>query len=428
MSDQDWLRLDNAAKIYPASDNDVTPAVFRVSVRLRERIRVQAMQASLDAIVARTPYYQVFLRKGFFWYFLQRHDRSLRLEPWPQTLLSQISLHRRQEQLIHVYVRGGTIAADFSHVLTDGYGAMRFLGSVVVNYLSRIGKHIDPGDHLLRPGDEIPVSEYEDAFQELYRPGVPKAPDLKPAYHVGGIPLLRGYRSTTGTMPLRSALATAKSFGGTLTEYIVSAYIQSIKAVHDEQQAHLIKPKHHLIRIEVPVNMRRLHPSQTMRNFSLFVSPGIDLRLGDWSFEEIHKRVHHEMGMQVQPQELAQQIARNVGGERSRFVQIIPRAIKDAYLGYLRRTIGDRTYSGVVSNLGRFLLPDEAAEHVEEVGFLLGANTAYKTNCSVISFADRLSVTFGSVIQNRAIERGVFRRLAADGIPVTISESGNEEM
>ena len=43
------------------------------------------------------------------------------------------------------------------------------------------------------------------------------------------------------------------------------------------------------MRIEVPVNMRNKLPSRTMRNFSLFVLPEIDVRLGTYTFEEILK-------------------------------------------------------------------------------------------------------------------------------------------
>ncbi|MFW5683786.1 MAG: hypothetical protein ACOC1I_02955 [Spirochaetota bacterium] len=133
--------------------------------------------------------------------------------------------------------------------------------------------------------------------------------------------------------------------------------------------------------------------------------------------EEALARAGHAL-VKVNPR----QVARNVGGERVMFVRLIPRAIKDAYLGHLKRTIGDRSYSGVVSNLGRFLLPDEAKPFVASVGFALGPNIAYKTGCSVVSFDHDLYVTFGSVIHNRAVERSVFRRFAADGINVIVSE------
>ncbi|MFW5783746.1 MAG: hypothetical protein ACOCY8_04435, partial [Spirochaetota bacterium] len=306
--------------------------------------------------------------------------------------------------------------------LTDGYGGMRFLGSVVVEYLRLLGENVERGAHLLDPGAPVPPEEYEDSFQKLYRPGVPKAPDLEPAYHVGGIPYVRGYRTVTGRMPVAEALSVAKGYRVTLTEYVVAAYMESIKAIHDQQAEGVIKPRHSIVRIEVPVNMRRHYESTTMRNFSLFVSPEIDLRLGEWEFETIVRRVHNEMNIQVDKNELVRQVARNVGGERVMFVRLIPRAIKDAYLGHLKRTIGDRSYSGVVSNLGRFLLPDEAKPFVASVGFALGPNIAYKTGCSVVSFDHDLYVTFGSVIHNRAVERSVFRRFAADGINVIVSE------
>jgi len=420
--DDDWLRLDNAAKIYPPAHSDATPAVFRVSVTLREPVRIAELQEALDRLLDRVPYYQVHLKRGFFWYYLQRHSRYPRIRPLPRQPLTQISLNRTDEQLLHVYAREGTVAADFSHVLTDGYGAMRFLGSLIVEYLRLIGADVSPGSLLMDPESSVPHEEYEDAFQRLYRPGVPKAPDLEPAYHVGGMPSVRGYRTVTGRLPVADALATAKRYGATLTEYIVSLYMDSIKSVYEHQAEGLFKPRSKIIRIEVPVNMRRLYPSQTMRNFSLFVSPEIDLRLGDWQLESIVRRVHHEMNIQVEPTELARQIARNVGGERNRFVRVVPRVLKDAYLGYLHRTIGDRSYSGVVSNLGRFILPDEARPYVKSVGFVLGPNTSYKTGCAVASYADELYVTFGSVIQNRAVERGFFRALVRDGLNVIVSE------
>ena len=418
----DWLRLDNAAKIYPASHNDATPAVFRISVTLREPIHVRELQEALDAMLERVPYYRVHLKRGFFWYYLQRHSNRIRVRPIPHHSLTEILLRRQDEQLLHVYARRGTVAVDFSHVLTDGYGGMRFVGSLIVEYLRRLGEKVEPGPHLMDPREPVPPDEYEDAFQALYRQEVPKARRLDPAYHIGGIPSITGYRTVTGRTAVTPALETARRYGVTLTVYLVAAYMSAIKRIYDQQSEGMIKPRRKIIRIEVPVNLRRLHPSRSMRNFSLFVSPEIDLRLGDWSFERIVRRVHHEMNIQLDPAELDRQIARNVGGERSAFVRVVPRVIKDAFLSHVRRTIGDRSYSGVVSNLGRFILPDELEPYVESVGVLLGPNTAYKTGCGVVSYADQLSITIGSVIQNRTFEREFFRRLAADGLRLVMTE------
>ncbi len=419
--EQAWLKLDNAAKIYPAAGKKATPPVFRISVTLRNPIRVSALTASLQRLIDRTPYYQMFIRRGFFWYFLERHKQYPHVEKMPEEPISEISLRKGSQQLIRVFARRATIAIDFSHVLADGYGGMVFTASLITDYLRELGHDIPVPDHLLDPGSAVAPEEYEDAYQSIYRKETSKAENQRPAYHIGGSPS-GGYRTITGTLPVADVLSAAKRHGATLTEYIVAAKMYAIKGIYDEQKQSRIPPRNSIVRIEVPVNMRKLFPSRTMRNFSLFVAPEIDLGLGDYSFEEIVKGVHHQMNIQVERNQLLRQIARNVGGEKSRLVRLIPRGIKYAYLSHLRRTIGNRTHSGVVSNLGRFSLPAGAEAHVDSVGFVLGANDAYKVACSVVSFRDDLFLTIGSVLENRALERGFFRQFVRDGLPVTISE------
>ncbi len=71
-------------------------------------------------------------------------------------------------------------------------------------------------------------------------------------------------------------------------------------------------------------NMRRFYPSVTMRNFSLYVSPEADMRLGPYSLEELVQRVHHSMQMEVDRRELSRQITRNVGAELRPVVRATP--------------------------------------------------------------------------------------------------------
>ena len=53
---EDWFRLDNAAKIYPASHSDTSPEIFRLSMTLAEPIRVSALQEAMARIIRRCPY------------------------------------------------------------------------------------------------------------------------------------------------------------------------------------------------------------------------------------------------------------------------------------------------------------------------------------------------------------------------------------
>ena len=66
-----WLRLDNAAKIYPAARSRHWSTVFRQSVTLTEPVDVPVLQCALEVCVARFPSIAARLRKGAFWYYLQ---------------------------------------------------------------------------------------------------------------------------------------------------------------------------------------------------------------------------------------------------------------------------------------------------------------------------------------------------------------------
>ena len=52
MADQTWMKLDNAAKIYPAAKRRNWMALFRMSARLTEPVDPVTLRAALDAAAA----------------------------------------------------------------------------------------------------------------------------------------------------------------------------------------------------------------------------------------------------------------------------------------------------------------------------------------------------------------------------------------
>ena len=71
-----WLRLDNAATIYPAAKNRVWDASFRVGVVLKEEVDGELLQKAMDDIFNKIPNYKVQLRMGLFWYYFERMQRT----------------------------------------------------------------------------------------------------------------------------------------------------------------------------------------------------------------------------------------------------------------------------------------------------------------------------------------------------------------
>jgi hypothetical protein len=417
---RDWLTLDNAARIYPSSLSAWSPDVYRLSATLREPIRVAVLAAALRTVFPRFPYFQVQLRRGLFWYYLQRDDLIPDLEPLRSVPVSVQPGTGGGGHLLRVQAREAMIAVDFSHVLTDGSGAIRFLGTLVTEYLRRRGVAVVDWSPFCDPAEPPAPGEFEDAYVRYYDRRLAGPPRQSPAYHLPGEPQPRS-RVITGRVPVAGALGLARAQGVSLTTYLVAIYLHAVSLIHaaengagDGRQA--------VARLEVPVDMRRHFPSATMRNFSLFVAPEIDLGGEARSFEAIVQRVHHSLGLQVDARELGRQIARNVRAVRHPGLRLLPLFLKDALFAHVRRRYGETPYSGVLSNLGRIEVPAAIAPHVASFGVMLGPNPRMKKNCAVLSYRDDLCISFGSVVEDRDLERLFFGHLIRAGLPVAVGE------
>lgn len=61
-----WMRLDNAAKLYPAVRTKNWCNVFRISITLNEQIDPEILQAALNVTIKRFPSIAMRLCQGFF--------------------------------------------------------------------------------------------------------------------------------------------------------------------------------------------------------------------------------------------------------------------------------------------------------------------------------------------------------------------------
>lgn len=67
-----WVRLDNAAKIYPAARRRNWSNIYRLSATLAHPIDKDVMQKALNVTAKRFPTIAACLKKGAFWYYLQQ--------------------------------------------------------------------------------------------------------------------------------------------------------------------------------------------------------------------------------------------------------------------------------------------------------------------------------------------------------------------
>ncbi len=74
-----WRKLDNAALAFRWATGKNDTRVFRFYCELKEEIEEETLQEALDQTMEKYPLFQAVLRKGLFWFYLERRDiRPLR--------------------------------------------------------------------------------------------------------------------------------------------------------------------------------------------------------------------------------------------------------------------------------------------------------------------------------------------------------------
>jgi len=160
-----WMRLDNAAKIYPASRNSNWSNMFRLSATLCDSVDLDVLGAALDIIVRRFPSIAARLRKGTFWYYLEQLPKAPEITQEGSFPLMPMSKKEMRQCAFRVIVYDKRIAVEFFHSLTDGTGGMIFLKTLVAEYLQQKYNITIPAESgVLGRLDEPAAEELEDSF------------------------------------------------------------------------------------------------------------------------------------------------------------------------------------------------------------------------------------------------------------------------
>ena len=417
--DNFWLRLDNAAKIYPAIQSEEMTAVFRLTAALKERVKLRPFLRSIELLDKRFPYYKMKLHQGFFWYYLQFYDE-------PTTVQSDQSSPCRafgkQQLVFRILVKDNRVSVEFSHVLTDGSGGYEYIKSLLMTYFEVSGSLVPDKTTYLRPGEEPAKEEMEDAFVRYFQTDLPPPLKIPKSFHLP-FPLKPIPRFTVTSFLIRipEIMSCARQFKVSLTVYLVGVYLHSLQSIFNRMSAPRQRRSRKIFRIQVPVNLRKLYPSTTMRNFSLFVTPEIDLRLGEYTFEQILKTVHHKMQMETDEKLISKVISRNVGAERNVLLKNTPLFIKSLFLYFTYRVQGTSRYSGVITNLGKVSFQEDAEKLIDYFIFIPPPpNKTLKVNCGVIGFAEKIVLSFGNITTSHEMEREFITFLTRAGIHVKI--------
>ena len=422
---QIWYKLDLSANVYPTLQRKNFSNVYRISLSLKENIQPDILQKALDMTLSRFPTFQVALRKGLFWRYLEANHRP---GPFVQKDIENpcMPMHFKANNryLIRIYYYEKRISLEVFHSLSDGAGTLYFLKTLTAVYFRLLGHDIPNGEGVLDITETPDPEEFEDAYLRYASSKVSRPRSQGNAYRVRGTkePFYT-LNIICGVIPVDKLRVVSKGYGVTITEYLNAVLLYALLQKQKAEKPFRERP----VTLAMPVNLRSFFPSKTLRNFISMVYPSIDPRMGDYTFEEILQHVHNYMRYYINPKFLNADIVTNASVQQNPLIRIVPLFIKDFTVRKFYANVQDGQSSAGLTNVGLTKLPKEMLPFVERFDVLMGQPFSARTNCAIISYQNILTVNFTSSIKETDIERYFFRKLVQDGIPVKIETNRKME-
>ncbi len=421
-----WMRLDNAAKIFPAARRRNWSNLFRLSATLTEPVDPEVLQAALDVTVRRFPSVAVRLRRGVFWYYLEEVEQAPAVRRDSYQPLMRMPLDDVRRCAFRVLYYEKRIAVEFFHALTDGTGGMIFLKTLVAEYLEqKYGLLVPPEEGVLDRLEEPSEAELEDSFLKHTGP-------YSAGRHTGKTYQLKGtlepdryLHLTCGMLKTEEVLAMARTYGVTLTAFLSAVMIAAIIEIQNEHKPARRRQKP--VKVLLPVNLRKLFPSRTMRNFVMVTPVGVDPRMGDYRFSELVQAVHHQMGLNVTEKNMQAVFTTNVNSEKRLILKLFPLFLKNFVMKMIFNAVGERMGCLSLSNLGMVRIPSTMVPYVERFDFVIGSQASAPYNCGVLSYGDTLYINLVRNTLEPELERHFFTYLRRMGLHVKIESNERGE-
>lgn len=416
----EWFRLDNAAAIFPGQNSNSWSNIFRFSVELKEEINPELLKTALTKVLPRFPGFDVRIRRGFFWYYFEKNPlKSPPVNVDIKNPCHRINFKENNRYLFRVYYYGNHIAVDTYHAVTDGHGGAVFTCTLVAEYLRLSGKTVSTGGMVYDIAENPSKKELEDSFiKNAVSKGKIKRSD-KFVYHAVGTKLPRHFVNiTSGTVSFEEIHKLSSEKGVTVTEFFAALLLR----IHYEKQLRENR-KQKEISVQIPIDLRRVYGSQTLRNFTICLRVKIDPKLGDYTFDELLTLVSLQLRLAKDEKKLNAMVTANTAIERNPLLKFIPLTIKDIGVGISFFITGEQTTTALLSNLGKVDLPEDMLPFVEKVLFMPGPGKLNAARCGVATVGDKLVFTFADIYEENDIEREFFTRLVKMGVHVKIESN-----
>lgn len=402
------FEIDHSAKFYPIMSTKKAQSLFRIYAIMNETVDKDKLQIALNDVLPRFEAYKVRLKKGYAWHFFEYNDAPCKVFA-EETLLKPINPDDTNGYWFRVSALGNKIVLEIFHALADGNGALAFLKSIVKRYRELLGVEVDDEgtiDWQSQPHQE----ETEDSFEKNYKPISLGQMNLKALagkvpHRIKGTLSKDGYEVSEGVADSTDILKKAKEIGVSFTAYIAGVLAFSIEKTCKNKVP---------IAVMIPVNLRALYPSKTMRNFVTFVR----VIFAPSSFESVEAcaiEAQRQIKVLTAKDKLDAFISTTVKAQRNWILKVVPLFLKTAILRLGRLFMRSRQ-TIIFSNLGNVVSPQSMG--VERYVLNMNVSKNNTQNLGAITTNGKTTLAFTRAIKETSLPREFFAELEKHGIAV----------
>lgn len=409
-----WRRLDNAAKIFPATSGEKDTRVFRFYCELKEEVQEELLQKALDKTIEKYPIFLSVMRKGLFWHYLEQSKLRPVVEEEYKEPCSDIYVRDKKSLLFEVTYYKKRINFEVYHSLTDGTGATLFLRELVKNYLVLV--HGAEGLQEISLGNEMLTVEdqEDDGFDKYYVPGrkrqkkeKEKAYQLKRRKNDAA-----QLKVLEATLSVTEVLEKSREYSVSMTVLLTAVLLCAIQAEMTRSQ------KKNPVILMIPVNLRKLFPSESMLNFFGWIEPSYRFGQGKDSFEDVLEYVKTFFKEELTQERMEEHMNEWMSLERNPVLRLAPLELKNVCMNAGAK-LASKELTAILSNMSVVKMPKEYEEYIERFGVYTSTT---KLELCVCSFKDKLSLGFTSRCDTQNILRNYFRILSDIGISSNIEQ------
>ena len=408
-----WRSLDNAAKLFSAASSPKDTRVFRFYCELKEEVKEEILQEALNQTIQKYPVFLSVMRKGLFWHYLEKSElRPVVREEYKEPC-SSLYVRDKKTLLFEVTYYEKRINFEVFHALTDGTGATEFLRELVKNYLYLI--HEEDLEPVELSNQYLTVKDQEDdSFSRYYDPDFPRKKKKK----IRAVQIKKGGKGyeelqiNEASMSVKELLGIAREKKVSMSVLLTAAFIC---AIHEEMSR--MQEKKPVI-LMVPVNLRKIFPSDSMLNFFGYIEPGYQFGGGKDSFEDVLEAVKLYFQENLSKEHMAGRMNELIAIEKHKILKWAPLELKNRCIRAGAK-MAEQEVTAVLSNMSVVKMPEDYAQYIEKFGVYTSTN---RTELCICSFQDTLSLGFTSRYDSTNIQRNFYRILKELGVSVKVAE------